>query len=127
MAKLRKTVLIVDDEAASRALLREILVGGGFDVLEAADGLEALQLLEQRAIHLALIDRAMPGMGGLELLTKMREKEIKTPALVVSAYGEESFWGQAIGLGAVDYLVKTFEPAQVLKSVQKALKGTKSS
>ncbi len=125
MAKLKKTVLIVDDEASSRTLLREILVEGGYDVLEAADGLMALGLLEKRAVSLLITDRSMPGLGGLELLTKLREKQIMVPTLMVSAYGEESFWGQAIGLGAVDYLLKPFKPEDVLKNVQKALRETK--
>jgi DNA-binding response OmpR family regulator len=119
VAKLKKTVLIVDDEASSRTLLREILVEGGYDVLEAADGLMALGLLEKRAVSLLITDRSMPGLGGLELLTKLREKQIMVPTLMVSAYGEESFWGQAIGLGAVDYLLKPFKPEDLLKSVKK--------
>jgi DNA-binding response OmpR family regulator len=127
VAKLKKTVLIVDDEESSRVLLREILLEGGFDVLEAADGLMALGLLEKRAVSLLITDRAMPGLGGLELLTKLRDKKIMVPALMVSAYGEESFWGQAIGLGAVDYLLKPFNPEDVLKAAQKALSGTKKA
>ena len=127
MAKLNKTILIVDDEDASRALLREILQEGGYDVLEAADGLMALGLLEKRSVSLLITDRSMPGLGGLELLTKLREKKIMVPALMVSAYGEESFWGQAIGLGAVDYLLKPFKPEDVLKLLQKALGGAKRS
>jgi CheY-like chemotaxis protein len=127
VAKLKKTVLIVDDEDASRALLRESLVEGGYDVLEAADGLMALGLLEKRAVNLLITDRSMPGLGGLELLTKLRDKEIMVPALMVSAYGDESFWGQAIGLGAVDYLMKPFKAEDVLKAAQKAMSGTKKT
>jgi DNA-binding response OmpR family regulator len=125
VAKLKKTILIVDDEASSRALLREILVEGGYDVLEAADGLMALGLLEKRVVSVLITDRSMPGLGGLELLTKLREKEIIVPTLVVSAYGDESFWGQAIGLGAVEYLLKPFKPEEVLRNVRKALREAK--
>jgi DNA-binding response OmpR family regulator len=126
MAKLKKTVLIVDDEDSSRALLREILLEGGFDVLEAADGLVALGLLEKRSVSVLIADRSMPGLGGLELLTKLREKNIIVPTLMVSAYGDESFWGQAIGLGAVEYLLKPFKPVDVLKNVRKALREAKN-
>src|SRR5438046_2646961 len=121
VAKLKKTVLIVDDEESSRALLREILAEGGYDVLEAADGLMALGLLEKRTVSLLITDRSMPGLGGLELLTKLREKKMMIPALMVSAYGEESFWGQAVGLGAVDYLLKPFKAEDVLAAAQKAI------
>jgi DNA-binding response OmpR family regulator len=95
--------------------------------LEAADGLMALGLLEKRAVSLLITDRSMPGLGGMELLTKLRDKNIMVPALMVSAYGEESFWGQAIGLGAVDYLLKPFKPEEVLKAAQKAMSGTKKT
>ena len=125
MAKLTKTVLIVDDEAESRSLLREILVAGGYGVLEASDGQTALELFEKQKIHLLIVDRAMPGMSGLELLSNLRQKEIKVPAVIVSAYGEESFWGQAIGLGAMDYLLKPFQADEVLKLAHKALNGAK--
>ena len=122
-----KTILIVDDDAASRKLLREILTEENYDVVEAADGLIALALLEKRAVHLLIADRSMPGLGGLELLTKIREKNIMVPALMVSAYGEESFWSQAIGLGAVDYLLKPFKAEDVLKAAQKAMNNTKKT
>jgi CheY-like chemotaxis protein len=127
VAKLKNTVLIVDDEDTSRALLREILVEGGYEVLEAADGLMALGLLEKRAVSLLITDRSMPGLGGLELLTKLRAQKMMVPTLVVSAYGEESFWGQAIGLGAVDYLLKPFKPEDVLTAAHKAINGTKKT
>ncbi len=127
MAKLKKTILVVDDEAISRTLLREILLEAGYEILEAADGLMALGLLEKRSIDLLITDRSMPGMGGLELLTKLREKKIMIHALMISAYGEESFWSQAIGLGAVDYLLKPFKGGDVLKIVHKALETAKKS
>ncbi len=92
-------------------------------MLDAADGLLALEVLEKRAVDLLITDRSMPGLDGLELLRKVREKGIQIPALMISAYGEESFWGQAIGLGAVDYLLKPFKSAEVLKIVQKTLNG----
>ncbi len=117
----------MDDEASGRSLLREILLEAGYDVLEAADGLMALGLIEKRSIDLLITDRSMPGLGGLELLKKLREQKRMIPALMVSAYGEESFWSQAIGLGAVDYLLKPFKTDDVLKIVQKALSGPKKS
>jgi DNA-binding response OmpR family regulator len=127
VAKLKATILIVDDDDASRHLLRAILEEGNYDVLEAADGLMALGLLEKRTVSLLITDRLMPGLGGLELLAKLRDKKMMVPALMVSAYGEESFWSQAIGLGAVDYLLKPFNAEDVLKAVQKAIGGTKKT
>lgn len=125
MAKLKKTILVVDDDPSSRTLLREILREEGFDIVEAEDGELALELLETKPVDLVITDRSMPRLGGLELLAKMREKQSALPVLVISAYGEETLWGQAIGLGAVDYLLKPFQTEDVLKIVRKAL-GKKS-
>lgn len=127
MAKLKKTILVVDDEDSGRTLLREILLEAGYEVLEAADGIMALMLLERRPVDLLITDRSMPGLGGLELLKKLKEQKMMIPTLMVSAYGEESFWGQAVGLGAVDYLLKPFKAEEVLKVVQKTLGGSQKS
>ena len=121
MAKLKKSILVVDDDPASRSLLREILRADDYQVLEAEDGEFALELLETRPVDLMITDRSMPRVDGLELLSKLREKGKTVPALMISAYGEESIWGQAIGLGAVDYLLKPFSAEDVLKVVRKAL------
>jgi CheY-like chemotaxis protein len=125
VAKLKKTILVADDEAASRSLLREILQEAGYNVLEAVDGQEALELIEKKSPDLLITDRSMPRLGGLELLAKLREKKQTLPVLMLSAYGEESFWGQAIGLGAVDYLLKPFKTEDVLSLVRKSLSGVK--
>lgn len=125
MAKVTKTILIVEDEDASRALLREVLVSAGYSVLEAMDGLQALVVLGKQKVDLVITDRAMPGMGGLELLKKMKEKKIPVPSLMISGYGEEAMWGQAIGYGARDYILKPFQEEPVLALVKKILMGEK--
>lgn len=126
MAKVTKTILIAEDDETSRTFLREVLLLAGFKVLEAMDGAQALDILQSQHADLLITDRAMPGMGGLELLKKMKEQKITLPSLMVSAYGEESFWGQAIGYGARDYILKPFKEEQVLDVVKKILKGDKS-
>jgi CheY-like chemotaxis protein len=121
-----KKVLIVDDEANARNLLREILEPEGYQTLEAGNGQEALKLLESDPVDLIVSDRAMPGMGGLELLEALQKRGQSIPAIIVSAFGEESLWGQAISFGAVDYLVKPYKAAEVLRAVKKCLSGKKA-
>lgn len=121
MKRSSVTILVVDDDASSRGLLREILEPEGYTVLEASDGKEALEMLNQKPIALVITDRSMPGMGGIELLRKMAAAKKPVPTLMVSAYGEEQMWGDAIGSGAQDYILKPFKAEDILKAVKKIL------
>jgi DNA-binding response OmpR family regulator len=124
MAKLKpgsKRILVVDDDARICALLKDILSNAGYGVQVAEDGLHALEILGQYAPDLLIVDRSMPRLDGLELLRKLREGNRLIPAIMISAYGEERFWAQAIGCGAEDYLVKPFSNEAVLKIVKQRL------
>jgi len=115
----------VEDDPGLRRMLCETLTAQRYLVLEAAEGTEALTLIERHSVDLIITDRAMPGMDGLQLLKKLKALQIEIPVLMISAYGEEELWGEAIGLGAKDYLVKPFKAEDVLKFVKKALAGNK--
>lgn len=117
----KKRILVVDDDVAMRTLLREILTGKIYDVVEAADGQQALDLIHQGSFDLIITDRSMPSLGGLELLQALRREKIEIPSLVISAYGDEDMWAKAIGLGAEDYILKPFTSDSVLAVVRKKL------
>jgi len=118
----RKRILVVDDDSTARLLLREILEPAGFDILEAQDGLQALVLIEERGgVDLLITDRAMPGMDGMALLKTLRDKKRLIPAIMVSAFGEEGLWSEALSYGAADYLLKPFQHDEVLRLVKKGL------
>jgi len=114
---------VVDDDSDSRALLREILEDEGYSVVEAADGLEALERLKAPPVDLVVTDRAMPKLDGMALLAKLHELHATLPVLMISGYGEETLWGQAIGRGAKDYLLKPFKAEVVLAQIKKYLPG----
>lgn len=120
------TILVVDDDKPSRILLREILTPAGYQIVEAIDGQDALDLLSKLHVDLVITDRAMPRMDGLQLLAKLRERHGDVPAVMISAFGEESLWGTAIGLGAQDYVLKPFKQEEVLSLVKKILSKKKS-
>jgi DNA-binding response OmpR family regulator len=116
-----KRILIVDDDGSMRELLRDILAPEGYAFLEATEGQEALSLLKKNKVDLVITDRSMPGMGGLELLGQLKTVHKNIPTLMISAYGEEKMWGDAIGSGAQDYILKPFKPEEILKAVNKIL------
>jgi CheY-like chemotaxis protein len=117
-----KRILVVDDDKQARALLRDILSPHGYEVLEASDGQKALEILQKEKVDLLITDRAMPVMDGLALLKVLREEKCEIPTIMVSAYGEESFWAKAVGLGAEDYILKPFATEDVMRIVKKKLK-----
>jgi len=117
------TLLIVDDEAAQRQLLRAVLESD-YEVVAAADGNEAKQLLEKRTFNLVITDERMPNMTGSELIAWAQENVPETPFIVLTAHGSIETAVQAIKLGATDYLTKPLgSPEELRLVVAKALKG----
>ncbi|CAM3870985.1 response regulator transcription factor [Cohnella lubricantis] len=122
MAKL----LIVDDDPHIRELVALFLSKEGFDTHEASDGMEALKLMETVRFDLAVVDVMMPNMDGWELVSELRASE-DFPILMLTARGETSQKVKGFELGADDYLVKPFEPAELVMRVRALLKRYKIS
>lgn len=105
------SVLVVDDTAANRALLKRLLAPQGYVVHSAASGGEALDMLNNGSIDVVLLDLVMPGMDGIDVLAailadpKLRD----VPVLMVSAYSDVEHIARCIRLGAVDYISKPFD------------------
>lgn len=120
----RPVILVADDDENIRVLISTHLDWHGYDVVEAADGREALDVLDEATPDLALIDVEMPGCDGYELLTAMKSRvELRDlPVLLVSARTLAADVIRAMGLGAQDYLRKPFEPAEMLARVTAALR-----
>ena len=114
---MKYVILIADDEAEIRDLLRLYLENSGYDVLEAADGLEALEVLEKEHVDLAVLDVMMPRMNGLHVLKKIRETS-NIPVLVSSAKDADSDKILGLNLGADDYLTKPFNPLEAVARIQ---------
>lgn len=102
------TVLIIDDDEGIRELLRLFLLKKGYDVLQAEDGFQALELLEQTKPDLILLDVEMPGMNGLEVCEKIRLKTT-LPILFVSYRKELVYKIQGLEAGGDDYITKPFD------------------
>lgn len=114
-------ILVAEDEADLRDLLRIGLEREGFTVYEAADGEQALSLLSRQAVDLGVFDIMMPRMDGITLLQRVREQH-QFPVLFLSARGEEFDKVLGLGMGADDYLVKPFSMAELVARIRAQLR-----
>lgn len=119
-------LLVVDDEWNMRNLLRIYLTKNGFVVAEAKNGNEALTLINQRPFDLIILDVMMPDMDGWEVCTKIRENK-QTPILMLTARTETKDKVYGLNLGADDYLVKPFDPEELVARVFALLRRTRLS
>jgi len=111
-------ILIVDDSSAIRKILQRVLIQAGLpiaEVFEAADGIEALNILEQRRVQLILSDINMPNMDGLQLLgtLKGRPEHKDIPVVMVTTEGAQAKVMEAVNLGALGYVRKPFTAEQI--------------
>lgn len=124
----QQAILVVDDEAPMRKFVSHNLKAGGYNVLTAADGAEALKLVAEHPLDLLLLDIGMPGPDGLAVLEAVR-RDMEVPVLMISARGREADRVRALDLGADDYLTKPFGVAELLARVRALLRrvapGTK--
>src|SRR5688572_317735 len=121
MADPAATVLIVDDDAALRYALGEMLGDAGLRVVTAASGEEALGKLD--GVDCVVTDVAMPGLSGLELLAAIRDKDARLPVVVLTAHGNERVAVQAMKAGAWDYLAKPFSNEELRLIVARAVES----
>ena len=119
-----KTILIVDDSASLRTVVRLSLVRAGYDVLEAADGKEGLAQLEKAAkVNLIVSDVNMPNMDGITFVTQVKQhaRHKFTPVIMLTTEGQESKKEQGRAAGAKAWMVKPFNPTQLLDAVSKLI------
>ncbi|MEK7381803.1 MAG: response regulator [Elusimicrobiota bacterium] len=124
---MRKTILIVDDEAGIRDMLRFCLERSEFNIVTAHDGTEATALLMAGGIDLMVTDITMPHLGGLGLLEIAAGTSPKTPAIVMTGFGTVEMAVHAMKLGASDFLLKPFDVHLLAALIQKTLKAGKDS
>ena len=114
-------ILIVDDEKLLRDVVKEYCLNDNYNVYEAENGLEALQVLEKENIDLIVLDIMMPKMDGYTFFKQMKEKE-NIPTIVLSARGEEYDKLLGFDLGIDDYLTKPFSPRELMARIKAILK-----
>jgi two-component system response regulator HydG len=120
-ATVKARLLVVDDEPSARSGLEKLLSSEGYRVWGAADGHAALERIDEVAPDVVITDLKMPGMDGLELLDRIRARDLRLPVLVVTAFGEVATAVAAMRRGAEDYLTKPIDIDALLVSVERAL------
>ncbi|WP_391120952.1 response regulator transcription factor [Psychrobacillus sp. L3] len=115
-------LLIVDDDEHIRELVKVFLQNEGLDILEAVDGVDAMSKLDSEKIDMVIMDIMMPNMDGWELCKEIRKFYNDLPILMLTAKGETAQKVKGFNLGTDDYLVKPFEPAELIVRVKSILK-----
>lgn len=106
---MNKQVLIVEDEVLMREVIRDYFESDGYDVFETGDGLEALEMVEERDFDLILLDVMLPGIDGFSVCRRIR-RDKATPIIMITARSEESDKLTGYEYGADDYITKPFSP-----------------
>lgn len=120
---MAKTILIVDDSASIRQVVGMTLKGTGYDVIEGVDGKDALTKLDGRKVHLIISDVNMPNMDGITFLKNVKQlPNYKfTPVIMLTTEAGDGKKGEGQAAGAKAWVVKPFQPAQMLTAVSKLI------
>lgn len=121
----KANILIIDDEEAIRDSCSQALKKEGYTVKTAKDGKEGLKSFMQNFFHSVLLDLKLPGLDGMEVLSRIKEENPETPVIIITGYASIESAVEAIKRGASDYLPKPFTPEQLRVIVKKALDSRK--
>jgi two-component system response regulator ResD len=116
------SLLVVDDEAHMRQLVRIYLENAGYQVAEAMDGEAALEMMARQSFHLVILDVMMPGMDGWETCSEIHSREPAVPVLMLTARTAIEDKVAGLGMGADDYLTKPFDGRELTARVQALLR-----
>jgi two-component system chemotaxis response regulator CheY len=114
-------ILVVDDAEFLRVRISKMLSGDGHDILEAENGLKAIQAYKEHKPDLVLMDITMPEMDGLSALREIRSHDPRARVVMLTALGQESVVLEAIKSGARDFVVKPFEKERVSGAIARLL------
>lgn len=117
-----KKIMIVDDAAFMRMMIKNSLTGNGYtNLVEAGDGKIAFETYQTEKPDLVIMDITMPNMDGIQALQAIKGFDPAAKIVMCSAMGQESMVVDAIRFGALDFIVKPFKPDRILQTVQKVL------
>jgi two-component system response regulator VicR len=115
-------ILLADDEPFMRKLIQRIVEDGGYEFCAATDGMEVFDLVNREHPDLIILDVMMPKMSGFHVCNQLREQGVRVPIIILSAKGDIVDKGVGFSSGADDYLVKPFDPDELLMHIQAHLR-----
>ncbi len=119
---MAKTVLIVDDAAFMRMMIKEILGKNGYDIVgEAENGVKAVERYKELKPELVIMDITMPEMDGIEAVKEIKSVDDSSKIIMCSAMGQQAMVIESIQAGAKDFIVKPFQAERVLEAVKKVI------
>ena len=119
---MAKSVLICDDAAFMRVMIKDILTKNGYEVVgEAENGIKAVEKYTETKPDLVMMDITMPEMDGIQALKKIKEGDPGATSIMCSAMGQQAMVIESIQSGAKDFIVKPFQADRVLEAVKKAI------
>ena len=117
-------ILLIEDEHSIRKLIKFNLERSNFEVIEASEGKTSLEFVKREDISLVLLDLTLPDMDGFEVCTNIREEKPELPIIIVSARGQDMEKIMGLELGADDYIVKPFNPLELVARIRSVLRRT---
>jgi two-component system, NtrC family, response regulator AtoC len=117
---VQKSILVADDDASIRSLLKQLLTDEGYSISEAATGTEVVSQVGESSPDLVIMDVRMPELDGIEALPKVKTASPKTSVLIMTAFGSSNAAIKAMELGAFDYITKPFELDKISHTVKRA-------
>ncbi|MFO7317247.1 MAG: response regulator [Bacilli bacterium] len=119
---MSKKILIVDDAAFMRMMIKDILLKNGYEIVgEASDGIQAVEKYLELHPDLVTMDITMPEMDGITALKKIKEIDPNAVVIMCSAMGQQAMVIDAIQAGAKDFIVKPFQADRVIEAIKKAI------
>jgi two-component system, response regulator, stage 0 sporulation protein F len=117
--KEKEKILIVDDQFGIRILLNEVFQKEGYQTFQAANGVQALEIVKKHDPDLVLLDMKIPGMDGIEILKRMKVIDPEIRVIIMTAYGELDMIQEAKDLGAITHFAKPFDIDDIRAAVRK--------
>lgn len=117
-----KKIMVVDDAAFMRMTIKNCLSKAGYaEIVEAGDGMQAVEEYKNSSPDLVIMDITMPNMDGIQALSALKQLDANAKIVMCSAMGQEAMVVEAIKLGALDFIVKPFKPERIVETVSRIL------